>query len=62
MFTLTINTDSAAFEGDDLVPELVRLLDKLATRVAVGSLEAGEDQGAIIDANGNSVGQWTYKE
>ena len=47
-FTLTIDTDNAAFTDSD---ELIRLLRKVATAV-----ENGDGEGPIIDANGNRVG------
>lgn len=50
MFELKIETGNEAFRDSD---ELVRLIRKVADRVA-----RGEDHGRIIDANGNTVGEF----
>lgn len=59
-FTLTIDTDNAAFgEDDDLdrADEVARILHQLADHLgeAVGFLPAGD---AVRDINGNTVGRW----
>jgi len=33
MFTITISTDNAAFEGESLRPEIARILEKVASQV-----------------------------
>jgi len=58
---ITIDTDNAAFEGDNLGPELARLL-----RYAADGAEALEDQPAewklpLRDLNGNYVGTAVLK-
>ena len=57
MFTLTINTDNAAFEYGEGA-EVARILREtaaliLATRAASGKLR---------DANGNTVGEFRYSD
>lgn len=49
-FTLTIDTDNAAFDPDP-APEVARILRQTADRV-----EAGVTSGAARDINGNRVG------
>jgi hypothetical protein len=55
--TVKIDTDNAAFvdvlEERD---ELRRIMDRVADRAA-----CGETSGLCIDANGNTVGFWTYR-
>lgn len=58
MFTLTIQTDNAAFHddhGDDLATrqEVARILTKIANR-----LEEGDCWGSCRDYNGQQVGHW----
>ncbi|AXH46919.1 hypothetical protein I5G67_gp083 [Mycobacterium phage Aminay] len=55
MFTLTINTDGAAFE-DLPQAEVARILRELAERVGYGS---DDDGSTVRDSNGNTVGEWT---
>lgn len=52
MFTLTIETDNAAFT-DDAAREVARILRQLAKK-----LEDGKDSGKVMDLNGNSVGSF----
>jgi hypothetical protein len=52
MFTLTIETDNAAFEESP--HELVRLIEIAAEKVRDGSAD-----GRLVDINGNTVGQFT---
>lgn len=54
MFSLTIETDNAAFEDPD---ELGRLVARAAEQIAAGRTEA-----PVIDQNGNTVGRWTLDE
>ena len=56
MFTVTIETDNAAFDnpGD----ELARILRKLAERV--GDVDGRHDSGKVMDVNGNSIGEWRW--
>lgn len=61
-FTLSITTDGAAFEGDDLAPEIARILARLADEVAVGPETAGWNTGNLFDVNGNNVGRWGWSE
>lgn len=56
MFTLTINTDNAAFEYDaaEAVNELLRKV--------IREMGAGHTDRAIMDANGNRVGEWELSD
>ena len=53
MFYLNIVTDNAAFEGDNLEPEIARILRKVADK-----LERGIHEGTERDINGNTVADW----
>lgn len=50
-FTVKLRTENAAFEGDNLRPELARILRVLAERI-----ENGADVYMLQDVNGNTVG------
>lgn len=52
MFTLTIETDNAAFEHS-MIDEIERITRRVMLRIA-----AGETSGKIMDINGNTVGRW----
>lgn len=52
-FTLTIECDNAAFSGDMLTSELVRILEQIARDVA-----RGETERWVRDVNGNKVGAY----
>lgn len=69
MFTLNLDTDNAAFRAvrSDILDdadehslacrmELLRILRRVA-----GQLETGTTDAAIMDANGNRVGQWALE-
>jgi hypothetical protein len=53
--TITINTDNSAFTGENLRPEICRILNDIA-----GSIELGRsfDNISVIDINGNKVGKF----
>ena len=54
MFTLTIKTDNAAFDGDLKTEELARIL-----RVVADKLEGeARTAGRCMDINGNGVGSF----
>lgn len=54
MFVLEINTDNAAFEDpNDCRDEISRLLSSVGR-----GLLRGENNGTLIDNNGNAVGFW----
>lgn len=57
-FSLTINTDNAAFDDDDAGPELARILRRLADTLDA-RIDARWNTGNVMDANGNNVGAWT---
>lgn len=56
MFTLKIGTDNAAFEH--LEYEVARILRGIANKIENGC----DESGAIMDANGNTVGTYTLTE
>lgn len=60
-FTMTVEMDNAAFEGDGCGPELARVLLRVAG-VVEGLLlrdAAGRPvTGYVADINGNRVGSW----
>jgi hypothetical protein len=53
-FTLTIDTDNAAFEDGNLTLEISHLLEKASDRVYEGHTE-----GKMLDAFGNTVGEFS---
>jgi len=57
--TIKVKTDNAAFEDDNLGPELARILRALAARVE--EADGSDDNGLIFDINGNSVGTWVIR-
>ena len=62
VFTLTIETDNAAFEDDNLAPEIARILRKLAVTVE-RELTPDSDDGFSVrlqDVNGNKVGECNH--
>lgn len=57
MFTLTIETDNAAFDSaDGGLAEIARILRFAADQVA------GNGISTLRDSNGNTVGKWEYLE
>ncbi len=54
-FTLTINTDNAAFEGDNAATEIARVLNYLANQLEIG--RGIISPMPLFDTNGNRVGQ-----
>lgn len=56
-FTLTINTDNAAFDDNLLVSELTACADKALQRIY-----RGETSGNVRDTNGNTVGRFELSE
>lgn len=61
MFTLSIHTDNAAFDGDDMRPELARILRAVADRIESGNVDAYTDY-AAKDVNGNTVGTFRWDD
>ena len=57
MFTVTIETDNAAF-NDDPGAELADILGKLADTVRTTGLSGYN--GKVRDTNGNTVGVWVW--
>lgn len=57
MLKIQFTTCNAAFDNADKgITESTRLLKKIIT-----DLESGYCEGNILDANGNSVGNWSYE-
>jgi hypothetical protein len=63
-FTLSIDTDNAAFCDDDGEPhpgpEIALILVTLATAVVKGIGPDTRDCGPLRDSNGNTVGRWEF--
>lgn len=62
-FRLTIETDNAAFEDENLLPEVGSILKQTAKRLE-RIHEAGmrSGSGKVLDSNGNTVGTWELEE
>ena len=57
MIRIEINTDNAAFDGDDKPAEIARMLRDIADRLESGSIETDyEHLQGIRDINGNITG------
>ena len=54
MFTLKLNTDNAAFEGEDKPLEVARILRAVASRLE----QWGSKNSPCLDCNGHIVGTW----
>ena len=59
MLKLEIKTGGAAFSEDDVLTyegryEVARLLRKISVQI-----EQGDNDGVIMDINGNKVGRWS---
>ena len=55
-FEVAIRTENASFEGENKSHELAKLLRKVADKV-----EQGNEEGMVIDANGNKVGEFSFE-
>jgi hypothetical protein len=60
-FTMTIDCDNAAFEGDNLPYEVASLLEDAARKVRHNDFYPGHSK-TILDSNGNDVGRWRIGE
>lgn len=56
-FSLSFETDNSAFENENLFPEIKRILEVAAFKVGNRNTE-----GRILDANGNSVGEFKLEK
>lgn len=59
MLKIEIKTGGAAFSEDDVLTyegryEVIRLLRKISVQI-----EQGDNDGVIMDINGNKVGRWS---
>ena len=58
--TLVLSTDNAAFEGENLGPEIARILKSYAN--SIQELEDPEElESRLRDINGNTVGSVSHK-
>jgi hypothetical protein len=57
MFKVELKTENAAFDGDDLGPEVARLL-----RLTAELFEEGYRGAVLFDKNGNRVGYFETKD
>lgn len=55
MFRMDIKTDNAAFE-EDRNGEVIRLLKRV-----IEQIENGEEDGSLLDINGNKVGKFKLR-
>lgn len=53
IFQLQFETGNAAFDGKERVPEVVRCLQMVASKLTGGATE-----GPVYDVNGNRIGSW----
>lgn len=61
-YVLEINVDNAAFEQNNLGPEVARILRGISNHVEnTAWVNAPKDMGALRDANGNRVGRHGFK-
>lgn len=56
-FTVRIDLDNAAFEGDNCVPEIAYTLREIANSLDMGEYYNGHSY-TIRDINGNDVGRY----
>lgn len=54
--SIKFEVDNSAFSNNDGPGEVARILRDLATKI-----ENGRESGQVMDANGNSVGQWSVE-
>lgn len=54
MFNLKFKTGNDAFSNGNKENEIARILNKVITQV-----DNGDDEGKIIDINGNKIGEWS---
>jgi len=57
VFKVEINTDNAAFENDNCLPEVVRILRQLADKIEKHRFLDGH---YLRDVNGNTVGSTSW--
>jgi len=59
VFTLKFDTNNAAFDGDDLAPEIARILRSIADKVEHVALSGFCE--TARDINGNDIGRYSLK-
>ena len=60
-FTITIDTDNAAFDDGERGSETARILRAIALRIDGDPVEEPTFYATIHDINGNNVGRWAFK-
>jgi hypothetical protein len=60
--SLVLDTDNAAFDGDNLGPEVSRILIKYANAIKEESARAFLIRASLKDTNGNTVGNVLWIE
>lgn len=56
LFTVYVNCENEAFQDRKFASEITRIL-----HVVAGNMATGKYSGAILDVNGNTVGNWHTK-
>lgn len=51
--SITFDTDSAAFDGDNYRDEVLAVLRRITDKITTG-----ESDGVVRDVNGNHIGNW----
>lgn len=60
-FTITINTDNAAFDDGERGSETARILRAIASHIDGEPVAEPTFYATIHDINGNDVGRWAFK-
>ena len=59
MFRLEIETENEAFQDENKAPEVARILEELAKRIATIS-DTHREAGPVFDVNGKHVGAYGF--
>jgi len=60
-FTITIDTDNAAFDDGERGSETARILRAIASHIDGEPVAEPTFYATIRDSNGNDVGRWAFK-
>lgn len=60
-FTISIDMGNAAFDNNNQINEVQRILRKISEQIDVYNRLAKDQQATIIDINGNTVGFWKVR-
>lgn len=55
MFKLEFDTDNAAFDDENKGVEISRILLRVGSEI----LLENDNEGSVLDINGNSIGKWS---